>query len=166
MIVILDTGIIGIITNPNNSPETIECENWLYGLFSRGARIISSDICDYEIRRGLELACININNKSPYISLLANKRGGIEKLDELRNILEFLPVSFSLLERASYLWGKSRSISQPLSSNSVLDVDIILCAQWEILSEENPGREIIIATKNVRDLGRYANADIFENIYF
>jgi hypothetical protein len=55
MIVFIDSSILGKICNPNQSQETIDIEKWLFTLLSRGMRVVSSDICDYEIRRSLLL---------------------------------------------------------------------------------------------------------------
>jgi hypothetical protein len=55
MIVFIDSSILGKTCNPNNSPEIIDIQNWLFKLLSIGVRVVSSDICDYEIRRSLLL---------------------------------------------------------------------------------------------------------------
>ena len=55
MIVFLDSGILGLIASPNERTEVIACQNWVFGLIAKGVYIISSDICDYEIRRSLLL---------------------------------------------------------------------------------------------------------------
>jgi hypothetical protein len=55
MIVFIDSSILGKICNPNNSQEIIDIQRWLFKLLSRGVRVVSSDICDYEIRRSLLL---------------------------------------------------------------------------------------------------------------
>jgi hypothetical protein len=55
MIVLLDSSILGKVCNPNNTPESAEVKKWLFKLLSRSFRVVSSDICDYEIRRSLLL---------------------------------------------------------------------------------------------------------------
>ncbi len=73
MIIFLDTGVLGKITSPSLSIANRQCEEWFYGLLARGVRIVTSDLCDYEIRRGL---------------LVAAKRnreaGGLQNLNDLR----------------------------------------------------------------------------------
>ena len=56
MIVFLDSGVLGILSNPNKSEINANCEEWLYGLLCRSVRIMSSEICRYEVKRSLVLA--------------------------------------------------------------------------------------------------------------
>jgi len=49
MIVFLDSGVIGILSNPNKNNQVIACENWLYSLLAKSVYVVSSDICDYEV---------------------------------------------------------------------------------------------------------------------
>jgi hypothetical protein len=54
MIVFLDSNILGLISNTNSSyDECLQCEKWFNTLLIRGVRFFTSDICDYEVRRGL-----------------------------------------------------------------------------------------------------------------
>ncbi len=62
-VVLLDTGIIGLITNPKRAPESLACNCWLQTLIKAGIRVILPEIADYEVRREL---------------LRANKIKGIE----------------------------------------------------------------------------------------
>ena len=55
MIVFLDSGILGLISSPNERAEVTACQNWMMGLMAKGVYVVSSDICDYEIRRSLLL---------------------------------------------------------------------------------------------------------------
>jgi hypothetical protein len=56
MIVFLDSGIIGLLSSPNDRELALNCQSWLYRLLAKSVYVVSSDICDYEVRRGLELA--------------------------------------------------------------------------------------------------------------
>ena len=55
MIVLIDSSVLGILANPNKLGEAKECEEWLYKLLSKGVYVATSDLCDYEVRRGREL---------------------------------------------------------------------------------------------------------------
>ncbi len=55
MIVFLDSGVLGLLTHPNKKGQPLLCENWPYSLLGKGFRVVSSDICDYEVRRSLLL---------------------------------------------------------------------------------------------------------------
>ena len=52
MIVFLDSGVLGLISSPNERSEVTACQNWVFGLLAKGVYVVSSDICDYEIRQG------------------------------------------------------------------------------------------------------------------
>jgi hypothetical protein len=147
MIVFIDSGILGILANPNKKGEVNDCEQWLYKLLSQGVYICSSDLCDYEVRRNLILE----TNKKPHLNSIKN-------LEELKELITFLPVSPSLLIQAASLWAEARVRGMPTADNKTLDVDIIICSQWQMLKEEFPSRYIVIATTNVKHLSRFAEA--------
>lgn len=153
MIVFIDSGVLGILANPNKQGEASDCEEWLYGLMSKGVYVLTSDLCDYEIRRSLVLEA----KKKPSIN-------GIESLNELQEIITFLPITSALLKEAATLWAFARSQGIPTADEKSLDVDIILCAQWKLLTEEFPGRSIVIATTNLKHLSRFAAAKAWRNI--
>ena len=81
MIIFLDTGILGLLSSPYQAGEARECSEWLYRLLSRSVYVVSSDICDYEVRRGLKLALIDRPVKS-----------GLKQLNALTNVIDFLPL--------------------------------------------------------------------------
>ncbi len=65
MIVFIDTGILGLLANPNKKGEAAEVEQWLLSLLSRGVLVLTSDIYDYEVRINLILESLrkpNINS--------------------------------------------------------------------------------------------------------
>jgi predicted nucleic acid-binding protein len=153
MIVFIDSGVLGKLSNPNESPEAIAAERWFFTLLSRGVRVMSSDICDYEVRRGLLLS----QRRNPNI-------GGIAKLDEIKDLIEFLPVTADVLLIASEFWAEARSSGQPTADDVSLDADLIICATWRLLAELEPGRYATIATTNVKHLSRFAVAEDWQNI--
>ena len=82
MIVLLDTGVLGTLCNPNFSQEVSDCQSWLERLLARGVYFVTSEICNYEVRRGLILA-----------RKMGRESSGISKLDALREVIDFLPVT-------------------------------------------------------------------------
>ena len=68
MIVFLDTGVLGLASSPKNSGDVFACKQWLFHLIARGVFVVTSDICDYEVRRSLILASFR-DNKEEGISL-------------------------------------------------------------------------------------------------
>ena len=53
LVVALDAGPLGLVTNPKRSPESLACAQWLQALVAAGARVVLPEIADYEIRREL-----------------------------------------------------------------------------------------------------------------
>ena len=54
--VFLDTGPLGIITNPKRPRETVEALLWAIAMRRAGHRFVVPAIADYELRRELERA--------------------------------------------------------------------------------------------------------------
>jgi predicted nucleic acid-binding protein len=155
MIVFLDSGIIGLLSSPNDRELAVNCQSWLYRLLSRSVYVVSSDICDYEVRRGLELAL----HKNPHVS-------GLSRLDGLAQIVDFLPTERVVLQRAAKIWAEARLAGQATAGDRELDADIIIAAHWLILTEEYPGQAVTIATTNVKHLSRFTIARSWEEIGF
>ena len=153
MIILLDTGIVGPLTQPNSTEESNLILDWMYDLLAKSIIVVSSDICDYEIRRGLIQA-----------GLQDQCNDGIEKLDKLRDVINFLPITNKALNHASSYWAEASNISQLNAPVRDINFDLILCGTWKVLTEEYPGQEVIIATKNLRDFLRFAEADLWHNI--
>ena len=84
--IFLDSGVIGLITNPNLSAEGISCTKWLLSHINKGIQIIIPEIVDYEVRREL---------------LRANKVKGLARLDELIDSLEYLPIKTEAMRQAA-----------------------------------------------------------------
>ena len=113
-VVFLDTGPLGLVTNPTQSPQSLACNQWLYSLLSQKIRIIVPEIADYELRREL---------------LRANKQKGIAKLDALIAALEYLPITTTAMRQAAMFWAQARQQGQPTSNDKTIDGDMILAGQ-------------------------------------
>jgi hypothetical protein len=117
------------------------------------ANVVSSKICDYEIRRGL---------------LLAQKQGlvadGIPILDDLHQLINFLSVENQTLDLAANMWATARASGQPTAGDLNLDADMIICATWQDLTTQYPGQEVVIVTTNIRHLSLFANAVIWQDL--
>ena len=74
LLVLLDAGPLGMITNPKSSPENEACKNWLAGLTYNGFEVVIPEIADYEVRREL---------------LRAGKERGLGRLDALQGLLGY-----------------------------------------------------------------------------
>jgi predicted nucleic acid-binding protein len=152
MIILLDSGILGQLTNPNLDRDTDPLKKW-FDISLIRTNVVSSKICDYEIRRGL---------------LLARKQGlkaeGLSILDDLYKFVDFLPVTETILDLAADIWATARSEGQPTAGDRNLDADMIICATWQDLATSYPGQEVVIATTNVRHLSRFATAARWEDL--
>ncbi|MGD1919235.1 MAG: type II toxin-antitoxin system VapC family toxin [Pleurocapsa sp.] len=155
MIVFIDTGILGLLANPNKKGDAADCEQWLLGLLSRGVSVLTSDICDYEVRRSLILESL----RKPNIN-------SVNSLDELQELITFLPIDNEVMRNAASLWAEARIKGVPTADNKSLDADIIICAQYKLLEQEYPGRYIVIATTNVKHLSRFGEAKEWQEIEF
>ena len=144
-IICLDTGPLGLVTNPRQTPLNLECVQWLQSMMDQGVRVVLPEISDYEVRREL---------------LRGNKINGLARLDRLARTLEYLPITTAAMRRAAELWAHARQHGGPTADRHALDGDVILAAQALTLGE--PG--ILIATTNVGHLNRYVPADLWQNI--
>jgi predicted nucleic acid-binding protein len=144
-VVLLDAGPLGLVTNPRLSPLSVACTEWLQTLVSRRTRILLPEIADYEIRREL---------------LRASKVKGIERLDALGSLLEYLPLTTAAMRHAASFWAQARQQGQPTAGDKTIDGDMILAGQAAALGEI----DLIIATTNVGHLGRFAPADLWQEI--
>ena len=131
--IILDTGPLGKIAHPRRNPEVTA---WFDRLLAAGYRVILPEIADYEVRREL---------------LLAGLTRSIERLDRLKQVLTYSPLTTDAMLRAAELWTAARREGQPTADRQALDGDVILAAQAEQLGG-------IVATDNVRHLARYVDA--------
>jgi hypothetical protein len=159
MIVFLDTNILGLISNTNAAyEECIQCERWFSTLSIRGVRFITSDLCDYEVRRGLISSLIKSGKEPP----------GISTLDSLKSdgFLEFSPVSTTALTLAANLWAIASTQGNTTRDEKNIDVDIILSAQYQLIRDENPGRSVIMATTNLKHLSLFCDAAHWRDIKF
>ena len=157
MIVFLDSNILGIICNNNTAfVESQQCKRWFETLFIRGVRFITSDLCDYEVRRGLIGSSIRSGEVVE----------GIELLDVLKRegFLEFLPVSTNALSLASNLWAIASNDGRTTRDNKNIDIDIILSAQYQIIRDEFPGQRVIVATTNLKHLSLFCDAAHWQDI--
>ena len=147
MIILLDAGPLGLITNPRASQETRECNQWLEALASKGVQVKIPEIADFEVRREL---------------LRADKFKGIERLNALQKYLDYIPLTTQTMLKAAQFWAQVRKQGMPTADNKALDGDVILAAQATLIQDE--GQEVIIATTNVGHLSRMAQAKTWREI--
>jgi predicted nucleic acid-binding protein len=136
-VVLLDSGPLGLVTNPGGSVEADACNRWLISLISSGTQVKIPEIADYEVRREL---------------LRADKIKGIKRLDDLKLILDYVPLTTQTMVRAAELWAQIRKQGKPTADAKALDGDVILAAQADLIA--HTGYTVVVATTNVRHLSR------------
>ncbi len=52
-LILLDSGPLGMVTNPKAKGIPLDCQLWLKSLLRRGERVAIPEIADYEVRREL-----------------------------------------------------------------------------------------------------------------
>ena len=146
-IVLLDTGPLGLITHPKASSESDLCNKWMREQIQKGIRVLVAGISDYELRREM---------------LLNGTTNGIAKLDALRKIVGFVPVTTAVMDQAAVFWAQARKMGKPTASDSALDGDMILSAHATVLTGQ--GYEVVVATTNVKHLELFCDARLWTTI--
>jgi hypothetical protein len=147
LIVLLDAGPLGMITNPKSSPENEACKNWLASLAYIGVEVVIPEIADYEVRREL---------------FRAGKDRGLSRLDALKGMLGYAPITTPVMLKAAEFWATARNLGRQAADDAALDADMILAAQAAVLVHDRD--ETVIATTNVRHLALFASARIWRDI--
>jgi len=133
---VLDTGPLGRIAHPSADPANSEILRWLVAWLRRGAEVFVPEIADYELRREL---------------LRAGLQASVERLDQLKRELHYLPLTTPVMLQAAAFWAEARKNHQPAAPRDALDGDMILAAQATSVGAT-------IATENVEHLARFADA--------
>jgi predicted nucleic acid-binding protein len=112
MIVVLDAGPLGVLSNPSGHPEALACQEWLRRLDIRTV-VYVSEIADYEVRREL---------------IRHDEVESLARLDRLVAQLDFLAIDTPTMRRAAELWAAARKRGWPTAEAAALDADVILAA--------------------------------------
>lgn len=93
MIVLLDVGPLGLVTNPRATHESLRCKQWLVDLLAQGVRVAIAEITDYEVRREL---------------IRAGRSRGIAHLDQFEVTAAYVPITTETMLLAAVLWAQAR----------------------------------------------------------
>ena len=148
-VVILDTGPLGLLTNPKPTEETVAAVNWGIRVMAAGHRLVVPAVADYEVRRELERAA---------------KARSIAQLDAFNAARpdRLLSVTDSALQLAAKLWAQARNAGTPTADPREVDADVLIAAQ--ALDMGIPSSDLVIATTNVGHLSQFANAELWQDI--
>jgi predicted nucleic acid-binding protein len=148
-VLFLDSGPLGLITQPQRSAEVLAITEWLSRCLLSGSMVIVPAIVYYELKREL---------------LRAKKTFSIGRLDAFLDATpgRYLPLSDEALSLAAELWAKARQEGHPTAHSKALDVDVIMAAQ--ALLFEAGSSEVIVATTNARHLSQFIAAKHWNEI--
>lgn len=149
MIILLDTGPLGLITHPRSktSAQARRCNEWAQQVIERGDALVVPEIADYELRREL----IRRDNAQSLV-----------RLDRFREI-GFLPINQETMLLAARLWAQARNDGTPTAHRKALDGDVILCAQANWLTE-NGAKDVVVATTNVKHISLFTDASLWDQV--
>jgi predicted nucleic acid-binding protein len=142
--VLLDAGPLGMISHPRPNEAIVA---WLRTLLEAGVSVRIPEIADYEVRREL---------------LRANRRKGVQRLDDLKAALGYVPITTAVMLKAAEYWALARNHGFPTADDLALDADVILAAQATIL--QNGLDEVVIVTTNVGHLGHFVDARKWDEV--
>jgi len=145
--ILLDSQPLGLVSTPTRNPDAIAITDWTTDCLAAGHKIYIPEVIDYELRREL---------------LRAGKTSSVKKLDGLKAIMRFLPITSPAMLLAADLWATSRQGGLPTGDPKKLDIDVILAAQ--ALTFGVPAGDLIVATSNVAHLSRFVPADLWSNM--
>jgi predicted nucleic acid-binding protein len=146
-IIVLDTGPLGLVTNPRASAENLRCNEWMQELLRAGCEVAIPEIADYESRREL---------------LRVDKKEGVARLDQLKATILYLPITTGAMLRAAEFWADVRKQGIQTADDKALDGDVILAAQAALL--QNQSSRVVVATTNVKHLSLFVSADLWNQI--
>ena len=92
---LLDTGVLGQASHPRRNPAFAQ---WFDRLLATDTAVMIPEIADYEVRREL---------------LRAERHIGIQRLDQLKVVLTYLPITTSVMLHAAQLWAEARKWGRP-----------------------------------------------------
>ncbi|MEQ8191947.1 MAG: PIN domain-containing protein [Candidatus Eremiobacterota bacterium] len=135
---LLDANVLGKIVYPKKNKDiALRFTN----LLEKEIEFIIPEISDYEVRRGL---------------LHKDISKAVERLNELKEALTYLPITTDVMLKAAELWAMARKQGKPTSDPKELDCDIILTAQTlqvnGIVITENIKHFIFVETKKLDEI--------------
>lgn len=144
MVIVLDTGVLGLVVHPSKTDEVRDCKKWLKSLLQDGVTVWVPEIADYELRRKL---------------LHIDSHQSIARLEELKSTLSYAPITTAAMQRAAEFWAQARKAGRPTAPEDALDGDAILAAQAVSVSGS-----AVIATTNVGHLEQFVTARPWKGI--
>ena len=151
--ILLDSGPLGIATNPKEPPLTTEFLLWAAGHLRQGHTFLVPAMADYEVRRELTRL---------------GKIASLEELDRWNGapVDRYLALTDFALKRAAELWAEVRNQGLVTADPKELDCDALIAAQaleYQELHDLSEA-EVVVATTNVGHLSRFVRAELWSDI--
>lgn len=146
-VIVLDSGVLGAVSNPQASGDAISCTLWLRTLLANGEVVVVPEIADYEVRREL---------------LRGHRLKSLHRLDFVKAQTDYAPITTEAMLRAAAFWAQVRNRGRKTADDKALDGDVILAAQASLLT--HLGDEIVVATTNVKHLSLFVDARLWQDI--
>ena len=141
-LILLDAGAIGLLSSSPALAPVRDCRDWVADRIRGGDRVQVCELSDYEVRR--ELVRLGASAK-------------LRRLDELCSELGLVPVDRRAWLKAAEFWALARRAGLPTADLKALDADVILAGVAATVG--GPGDEVVVATSNVKHLGRFPGVD-------
>ncbi|MGH2615905.1 MAG: type II toxin-antitoxin system VapC family toxin [Thermomicrobiales bacterium] len=148
MIILLDSGPLGLVTSPRVTAASEECSLWLERITNGNHLVVIPEIVDYELRREF---------------LRGRMTRALTTLDAFAFQFIFSPITTPVMRQAAAFWAFARQRGMATADDKALDGDMILAAQ-AVLIEQEWEQVAVIATTNVRHLARFAAARDWRDI--
>lgn len=146
--VVLDSTPLGLVTQKTGQSSVADsCRLWMETLLAQGVRVYVPEAADYEVRREL---------------IRAKKSSGITRLNRIKQLTRYLPITTDVMLEAAVLWAQARNAGVATADIHALDGDVIVAAH--ALSLGLVPSEFIVATSNAGHLARFVPADLWIKI--
>ena len=143
--IVLDSGPLGLLSNPRSTAAGQACFDWMKVLVSHSVLVVVPEIADYEVRREL---------------IRSRKERGLQRLDSLIASLGYVPITTNAMRRAADFWAQARQTGRPSADAKALDGDVILAAQASTLGRA----DVVVATTNVKHFSMFCAAALWSDI--
>jgi toxin FitB len=153
-LILLDTGVLGLLTVHKPSVESTACDEWLADIQTAGVASQIPPICYYEARREWERLTLRDRTADPV--RCQNWLASLRRLEKLARRVGFSPIDVRTMFVAAQLWAEARHFGYQTASEDSLDSDVILAATAKRAARG--GRDVHVITTNVTDLSRYVPA--------
>jgi predicted nucleic acid-binding protein len=129
----LDSGPFGALAHPRRN---LDITAWLDAMVATGMVVYLPEIIDYEVHCGL---------------LAAHVVHSVRRLDRLKDVLTYLPLTTAMMLEAAQLWAEAQPRGQSVADPKELDGDVIFTGQARQVGA-------LVATENVGHLALFVEA--------